>query len=172
MRGIPWGCATFPFWCEAFGGIRLCFWWRTPFLQINGVPIPVERSWIFFLTRMFHICKWCDWKDSHMFESWCKFQKMQLIEFWLVKQFHETNGAPSKQMAAGFRWKERSTFFKTWCYFHPQRAAELLWARCCIFKGHRLYFDTIAFLLFKAKLFKSAHRFGGEGVLIGGHELH
>ena len=115
MHRISWGCAIFLFRCEAFGDVKLCFWWRKPFLQINGVPVPVDRSWS-SLKGVLHIYKEMVWLKGllHIFKSWCNFQKRQLIQFsfWWVKPFLQTNGVPSKQMAAGFLWKECCIFFK------------------------------------------------------------
>ena len=72
MRSIPWGCAIFLFRCEAFGDVKLCFWRRKPFLQINGVPVPVERSWS-SLTGVLHIyTEMVSLKGLlHIFKSWC-----------------------------------------------------------------------------------------------------
>ena len=88
MRNIPWGCAIFLFRCEAFEDVKLCFWWRKPSLQINGVPVPVERSWS-SLTGVLHIYTEMVWLKGllHIFKSWCNFQKMRLIQFWWVKHF-------------------------------------------------------------------------------------
>ena len=120
MRSIPWGCAIFLFRFEAFGDVKLCFWRRKPFLQINGVPVPVERSWS-SLKGVLHIYKEMLWFKglSHDFKSWCNFQKRQLIpcSFWWVKPFLQTNGVPSKQMAAGFLWKECSIFLRNGATF-------------------------------------------------------
>ena len=107
MRSIPWGCAFFLFRCESFGDVKLCFWWRIPFLQINGVPVPVERSWSSLKGVL------------NIFKSWCNFQKRQMIQFsfWWVKPFLQTNGVPSKQMAAGFLWKECYIFLRNGATF-------------------------------------------------------
>ena len=120
MRSIPWGCAIFLFRFEACGNVKLCFWWRKPFLQINGVPVPVERSWS-SLKGVLHIYKEMVWLKGllHIFKSWCNFQKRQLIQvsFWLVKHFLQTNRVPSKQVAAGFLWKECYIFLKEMVLF-------------------------------------------------------
>ena len=91
MRSIPWGCAIALCRCEAFGDVKLCFWWRKPFLQINGVPVQVERSWT-SLTGVLHIYTDMVWLKGvlHIFKSWCNFQKMQLVQFWCVKHFLQT----------------------------------------------------------------------------------
>ena len=69
MRNIPWGCAIFLFRCEAFGDVKLCFLSRKPFLQLKGVPVPVERSWS-SLKGVLHIPKeMVDWKDRYIFQN-------------------------------------------------------------------------------------------------------
>jgi hypothetical protein len=110
LRSIPWGCAIFLFKCEAFGDVKLCFWWRKPFLQLKGVPVPVERSWS-SLKGVLHIYKEMVWLKGllHIYDVTFK---RQLIQFslWWVKPFLQTNGVPSKQMAAVFLWKKRYIF--------------------------------------------------------------
>ena len=52
----PWGCAILLFRREAFRDVKLYFWWGKHFLQIKGVPAPVERSWS-SLKGAWHISK-------------------------------------------------------------------------------------------------------------------
>ena len=149
MRSIPWECAILLFRCEAFGDVKLCFWWGKPFLQINGVLVPAERSWS-SLKGVFPK-KWCHWKDCYVCSkhgltfkrgSW-------FIFFWWVKPFLQTTGAPSKEMAAGFRWKGVLHLF--WRNGATFKHKDLL----SFFEGNATsledapYFDTISFLLFK-----------------------
>ena len=107
--------------------VFFCFFWflwvldslglrRKPFLEIDGVPVPVECSWS-SLTGVLHIYTEMVWLKAllHIFKSWYNFQKMQLIQFWWA--FPSNNVVPSKQMAAGFLWKECYMFLKKWCYF-------------------------------------------------------
>ena len=115
IRSIPWVCAIFLFKVWSLWNVKLCFWWRKPCLQINGVPVPVERCWS-SLKGVLHIYKEMVWLRGllHIFKSWCNFQRRQLIQVscWLVKHFLQTNRVPSEQVAAGFLWKECYIFFK------------------------------------------------------------
>ena len=72
-------------WCEAFGDVKLCFWWGKAFLQINGVLVPVERS-LSSLKGVLCISKEMESSKGllHMFKTCCDFQ-------W-VKPFLQTNG--------------------------------------------------------------------------------
>ena len=98
--------SSFQVW--SLWGCKTMFLVREPVYQINGVPVPAERSWS-SLKGVLHISKeMVSFKGLlHMFKTLCNFQKRQLIQFsfWWVKPFLQTNCAPSKEIAAGFRWK-------------------------------------------------------------------
>ena len=137
------GMCNFPFQVWSLWGCKIMFLVKETVPQINGVPVPVERSWS-SLKGVLHIYKEIVWLKGllHIVKPWCNFQKRQLIQFyfWWVKPFLQTNGVPSKQMAAGFLWKERYILFKEMVLLSNIKAswASLrgmlhLWRTHCIF---------------------------------------
>ena len=65
----PWGCAILLFRREAFRDVKLYFWWGKHFLQIKGVPAPVERSWSSLKGVLHSPKEMVDWKDRYIFQN-------------------------------------------------------------------------------------------------------
>ena len=100
MRSIPWGC-------------KIMFLAKETFPSNKGCSCPSRAQLEFFERSVTYSERNGGLKGSLHFSKHCVIcLKRQLIQcsFWWVKCFLQTNGVPSKQMAAGFFWKEGYMF--------------------------------------------------------------
>ena len=93
MRRYSLGMCNFPFRCEAFGNIPFSLWWVKPLVQINGVPVQIEGSWV-SLKGVLHRFKETVWLKGvlHMFKEmvWCS-NKRATDSFCLVSKAFPSN---------------------------------------------------------------------------------
>ena len=147
------GKCNFPFQVRSLWGCKIMFLVKEAVPSNKWCSCPSRAQLEFFdrsVTNLHNFTQtWCDWKDCYIFSSHGVTFKDAADSILVSKRFPSNNVVPSKQMAAGFLWKECYIFLKKWCYFQTWRPAELLWEECYMFKGHSAYFDTILFLLFK-----------------------
>ena len=84
----------FSFGCEAFGNVQFSLWWVKPFLQINGVPVQIEGSWV-SLKGVLHMFKEMVWLKAvlHMFRETAWFSNKRTTDsiFLLMSETFRSN---------------------------------------------------------------------------------